>query len=352
MVGMQVDPRRNGLNTVRLALAASVLVWHSFRLTGQSVPYPNGGIFYGSFGVDGFFVISGLLLAGSYLHRPGILRFLRNRALRIMPGFWVCLVVVAVGFAPLALLIRHGDFSGLVQGPDTAWRYVLANLTTRMQQWSVAGTPSGTHFDGYWNGSLWTLSWELLAYLVLAVLGLVGLLKRRLLMLVATLGLWAVHAADTFNVIPHNYWVHTGSRLGFMFGLGVLLHLYGSKIPRSLLMTVVASVVLAASTLLPTYSVLGGPALAYLVIRVGIALSAPRWWLRDRDISYGLYIYAFPVQQTLVLLGADVLPVPAFALLSLVCVVPFAAASWFMVERPALQLKRRDRRVSLADQRS
>ena len=350
LVGMQVDPRRNGLNTVRLALAASVLVWHSFRLTGRSVSYPHGGVFFGTFGVDGFFVISGLLLAGSYLHRPGVLRFLRNRALRILPGFWVCLVVVALGFAPLALLVRHGDFSGLVQGPDPAWRYVLVNVTTRMQQWSVAGTPEGTHYDGYWNGSLWTLSWEVVAYLVLAVLGLVGLLKRRLVMAVATLGLWAVHAADTFDVIPHNYWVHTGSRLGLMFGLGVLLHLYGAKIPRNRVLTVVAVVVLAVSTLLPTYSVLGAPALAYLVIRVGIALSAPRWWLRDRDVSYGLYIYTFPVQQSLVLLGAAALPVPAFALVSLAAALPFAMASWFLVERPALHLKRRERRRSVAAQ--
>jgi peptidoglycan/LPS O-acetylase OafA/YrhL len=349
-VGMQVDPRRNGLNTVRLVLAASVLVWHSFRLTGREVPYPHGGIFFGSFGVDGFFVISGLLLSGSYLHRPDLWVFLRNRALRILPGFWVCLVVVAFGFAPLALLIQGGAFSGLMHGSDPAWRYVLVNIATRMQQWSVANTPAHTHYDGYWDGSLWTLSWEMIAYLCLAALGVVGLLRRRVAMIVATAGLWALHIADTYELIPHNYWVSTGSRLGLMFALGVLLHLFGPKIPRTALLTVIAAVVLAVSTLLPTYSVLGAPALAYLVVTVGIALSAPRWWLRDRDISYGLYIYTFPVQQTLVLLGAAVLPVPLFALLSLVSAVPFAAASWFGIERPALGLKRRNRQKSVAAQ--
>ena len=349
-VGMQVDPRRNGLNTVRLALAASVLVWHSFRLTGRDVAYPHGGIFIGTVGVDGFFVISGLLLSGSYLHRPDIVTFLRNRALRILPGFWACLVVVAFGFAPLAALVRGESLSALLSGPESAWRYVLVNLTTRIQQWSVAGTPTGTDYDGIWNGSLWTLSWEMIAYLSLGALGVVGLLKRRAVMAPATLGLWVLHAADSFDVIPHNYWVHTGSRLGLMFALGVCLHLFGAKIPRGPLVTGVMLVVLAVSTVLPTYSVLGAPALAYLVVRAGIALSAPRWWLRDRDFSYGLYIYAFPVQQTLVILGADVVPVAGFALLSMIAVLPVAAASWFLVERRALQLKRRARPRSVADQ--
>ncbi len=336
-----VDPRANTLNFVRLLLAASVVVWHAYPLHGREFPWPWAAQLAGNAGVDGFFAISGFLLAGSWLHKPHLLTYAANRALRILPAFWVCLVVVAAGFAPLSLLIQGQDPAAVLSGPHSAFAYVLGNADLSIGIHDVAGTPAGVPFDGVWNGSLWTLRWEALAYVGLAVLGLLGVLRRRRLVLALLVGLWLVGVGLALGVVPDGYWVSNGARLGLMFVAGAAVQLYADRLPASRWAAAGAAALVLVSPVLVDYRVLGGPALAYLVIWLGGAVRSPRLRLADRDISYGLYIYAFPVQQTLVLLGTAALPPLVAALLALVATVPLAAASWVLVERPALRLKSR-----------
>lgn len=336
-----VDPRANTLNFVRLLLAASVVVWHAYPLNGHAFPWPWAAQLAGNAGVDGFFAISGFLLAGSWLHKPHLLTYAANRVLRIIPAFWVCLVVVAAGFAPLALLLEGGDPADAFTGPHSAGAYVLQNLDLSIDVHDVAGTPATVPFDGVWNGSLWTLRWEAFAYVCLAVLGVLGLLRRRLLVLALLVGLWLVGVGLALGVVPDGYWVSTGARLGLMFVAGAVLQLYSDRIPAGRWFAAGAAVLVVVSPVLVDYRILGGPALAYLVIWLGGAIRSPRLRLADRDISYGLYIYAFPVQQLLVILGTAALPPLVTAALALAATVPLAAASWVLVERPALRLKSR-----------
>ncbi|MCV2396357.1 acyltransferase [Actinotalea sp. M2MS4P-6] len=336
-----VDPRANALNSVRLMLAASVLVWHAYRLNGH--PWPNAWTesFAGMFGVDGFFAISGFLLAGSWLHNPKLVSYFRNRILRIMPAFWMCLVVVAFGFAPFAMLLDGRPVSDVLVGEHSAVHYVLVNLPLQMQFWDVAGTPAGVPYDGVWNGSLWTLKWEALAYVGLAALGVAGLVRRRMVPLALLVLTWFVIVGQTYGVVPANYWLDNGARLGFMFLAGMVLQLYGDRISASPVLVGVAVVLFAVSPVLPNYEIIAGLPLAYLVIWVGGRLKDPRLRLTDRDISYGLYIYAFPVQQSLVLLGSPGWNPWLAALVALALAVPLAVLSWVLVERPALRLKKR-----------
>lgn len=340
-VAALVDPRANTLNFVRLLLAGSVVFWHAYPLNGHEFPWPWAAQLAGSFGVDGFFAISGFLLAGSWLHKPHLLTYAANRVLRIVPAFWVCLVVVALGFAPLALLLQGEDPAGIVTGSPSAGAYLLHNVDLSIDVHDVAGTPATVPFDGVWNGSLWTLRWEAFAYVGLAALGVLGLLRRRAVSLVLLAGLWLVGVGLALGVVPDGYWVSTGARLGLMFVAGMVVQLYADRLPAHPGFAAAAAALVLVSPVLVDYRVLGGPALAYLVIWLGGAIRSPRLRLADRDISYGLYIYAFPVQQTLVLLGADALPPLVSGLLALVATVPVAAASWVLVERPALRLKRR-----------
>jgi peptidoglycan/LPS O-acetylase OafA/YrhL len=96
--------------------------------------------------------------------------------------------------------------------------------------------------------------------------------------------------------------------------------------------------IVLAAAFLPDYRLVAAFPLTYLLIIIAAGIRSPRLQLRN-DISYGLYVYAFPVQQSLAMLGLWQLGVPAFAVLSAAATVPFAAASWFGVERYALKLK-------------
>ncbi|MCL3861296.1 acyltransferase [Actinotalea sp. K2] len=336
-----VDPRANTLNFVRLILAGSVVFWHAYPLNGHPFPWEGGRQIAGSIGVDGFFAISGFLLAGSWLHKPHIATYAKNRLLRIMPAFWVCLLVVGFGFAPLAALAQGGSVGQVLDGPHSALQYVLRNSALTIQFHDVAGTPADVPLSGVWNGSLWTLRWEALAYVGLAALGLLGILRHRAAVL-ALLGLlWLATIGLAADVLPQNYWLVNGTRLGLMFVAGMVLHLYGDRITSRWWLAAVCTALLVASPLLPDYRILAGPAVAYLVIWSGGRITDPRLRLTDRDISYGLYIYAFPIQQALVIAGSAALPPLVAAVLAIALTVPLAVASWVLVERPALRLKYR-----------
>jgi peptidoglycan/LPS O-acetylase OafA/YrhL len=99
-------------------------------------------------------------------------------------------------------------------------------------------------------------------------------------------------------------------------------------------------VVVLAATLLPNYRVLAALPLAYAVIVTGALIHDKRLRLRT-DLSYGVYVYAWPVQQLLVISGLAVLTPVVFALIATVVTVPLAAISWFVVEKPAISLKSR-----------
>ena len=236
--------------------------------------------------------------------------------------------------------MTHRSVAELFQGPQSSWNYVWHNAFLRITQRGISGTPAGVPFDGVWNGSLWTLFWEAIAYVCLPILGLLGLLKRRSVVLGLLAGTWLLNLGVAYHLLPPNYFLVQGSRLGLMFLCGMALHLYGAQISSRRSAVVAALAILIAAPLLHDYRILGAPALAYLVIWTGASIRRPVLELRNRDISYGMYIYAFTVQQMLVLAGLRDLPAPVFAVIATAATVPLALASWFLVERPMLRLKR------------
>ncbi len=99
------------------------------------------------------------------------------RARRILPGLWVCLLVTAFVIAPLG--VWSAGQPSLSLGGRVG--YVLGNASTWASVLSIDGGPQGIPWPGTWNGSLWSLGHEAVCYLVVAALGVFGLLRRRLL---------------------------------------------------------------------------------------------------------------------------------------------------------------------------
>src|SRR6478752_3259915 len=166
---VELDVRNNSLNLIRLGLALLVLVAHGYYLSGVGTGPSFQGENLGGWAVLGFFTISGYLITASRFANP-LGRYLVLRVARIYPAFVVCLVVTAGVFAPVAWAAEGRDWSGFFATPTTPPAYVLENLALRINAYDVAGTPSAVPYPGAWNGSLWTLYFEFLCYLLIVLL--------------------------------------------------------------------------------------------------------------------------------------------------------------------------------------
>jgi peptidoglycan/LPS O-acetylase OafA/YrhL len=340
-LGQVFDPRRNALNAIRLALAAVVILWHSFPLTGRMPPAVTYQLL-GMVPVDGFFVLSGFLITSSWLSHLRLRDYLVARALRLLPGLYVCLVVTAFVIAPIGVAIQGGSAAKLLLSAGPI-EYVLKNSAVAYLQFNVGGTPRGLPISGLWNGSLWSLIYELGCYLAVAGLGVIGLARRR--WLPAALLALAVFGATLLPPLTAWNWTipQLAARSAIMFTAGVLLYHFRDVIPARWSLVAVSVVIVAAAGLLPDYRVVAAVPLAYAVIVSGALIHNKRLRLRT-DLSYGVYIYAFPTQQLLVICGLVSLNPLVFFVLSTIATLPLAALSWFLVEKRAMSLKSRLKR--------
>lgn len=327
------DPRRNSLNALRLLFAVLVIVSHTWPIGGFG-PDPRWGDFsIGIWAVAGFFAVSGWLIIGSRLD-SALGSYLWRRFLRIYPGFLVCLAVVGFGFAALGQALGGGAYGVL----DSA-RYVGANSLLVMLEARVGDTPSGVPYPAAWNGSLWTLSLEAICYLLVGlIVSLVAVRWLRASMVVCLVGFSAVELGIGAG-LPTPEVLHLLATLAPFFFAGAVLFLHRDRVPVSLPLAALCLAACVAVVVTGSNGVLLAVPLAYLVLWLGVRLPLQAVGARN-DISYGVYIYAFPVQQILAILGVQRAGPAVFALASVLASLPFAALSWFAVERPARRLRR------------
>ena len=353
-IGIALDPKRNSLNFLRLVLAFSVVYAHACDLGWFGLHDVDvNGTQLGAIAVYGFFGISGYLIAGS-ASRNNVGRYLWQRFLRIFPAFWVCLVVTGFVLGAIALAIDPVPHCGFVcylklhPGP---FSFVYSNALLKMNQTAVAGAQVNLA-----NGSLWTLVFEFLCYLLLAALSFFGVMRHRGWVALITLGIFAALLVTTlvpslnsmFNVernfIPMDFMV-----LSLPFLAGTLIYLYRERVPDSALLAIVCIIAFVATLHLPTYgypptlrltpSSFGVFLIAYPLLWLGAHL--PFSWIGSKnDYSYGVYIYAFPLTQLLISLGAQQIGFWPFMLLTASVTLAFAVASWWLVEKHALRLKK------------
>lgn len=308
-------------------------------------------------GVDGFFAISGFLITASWLSNPRVREYLAARALRILPGFYVCLIVTAFVFAPLSVAIQGGSALKLVLS-GAPLEYVVANSAVAWLKFDVGGTPHGIPNSGVWDSPLWSLIWEVMCYLVVALIGVVGLANRRwvspAILALATLGAMTLPGMQFPAVLNHpegdvrTALFFLACRTAVMFAAGALLYQWRDVIPARWWLVAVCFVIVIAAGQLPDYRVVGALPLAYAVVVSGSLVQHRLLQLRT-DLSYGMYIYAYPVQQLLIICGVLALTPILFCLVVAATTVPLAAASWFLIERPAKRLKSRFKRTNLQD---
>lgn len=330
--------RRNSLNLFRLILAALVLYAHAYYIAGVEGSPGFNGENLGGWAVAGFFVLSGFLITRSRF-RTSAGAYLLHRVARIFPAFLVCLVLTAFVFAPIALILQQGGLAGFLSTPVTPFQYVWGNITLYVHQYTIGVTLADVPYPGVWNGSLWTLYFEFLCYIVTWVLGAFAIYRRSIvavaLIWAATVAvravtvLWTTAGLDgDFVQFVRLFSFFAGGALAYMvinrWGLSRTLGLAG--IPVAALLMVFVPVIGGQ---------LAGPILAYALLTLATLIPQPRW-IASNDVSYGFYIYAWPVQQLVFVAGGMAFGFPAYIGITVVVTFALAWASWVFVERPAM----------------
>lgn len=330
------DPRRNSLDLLRLLFAALVAVSHGIVMHTGSQPW-FGSSNLGDFGLDGFFILSGFLVTRSFCTLGSPARYLWHRFLRIMPGFWVCLAVTALLAAPVAALLQGLPATTPFTSEPSALQYLLGNAALVITRYDIAGilahNPNGDSF----NGALWTLAFEAGCYLVVLLLGIAGILARRRWVVPALAAVLTVLTILQEAGVPA---LINGriTRLGLVFLLGATAYLYARRIPINAGLGLAALGAFVASiALFDDYRVLGAAPFTYLIVWAGTRFPWP--CSMRADLSYGIYIYHWPLFQLLVLTGLGTLPTAAFVPIGLAVVLLPAAVSWYLIEKPALRHK-------------
>jgi peptidoglycan/LPS O-acetylase OafA/YrhL len=335
----------NSFDVLRLFAALLVVYGHAYPLTGANAPQFMGNTVQ-AIGVKIFFIISGYLIVGSWARDPHIVRFAQRRAFRILPGLAVVVAISALVLGPLITALPLNEYLASSQV-----RSYFSNIAFK-PQYDLPGVFTANPYPVAVNGSLWSLPAEVAMYVIGPLAFFLGgrlLQSPRAGVTCATLALTAL-AIWFVRISPPGATpvVYGSSVLSFLdvapyFLIGSLYSVHGWD--RKLDVGTACAAWVALTLLQPSgiwaeialYLVL-----PYAILSLGTRPTRFGSWLSARgDISYGVYLYGFPLQQMVAaLLPAGRAPLMN-AVLTLLPLLTAASLSWVLVERPMLRFKPR-----------
>lgn len=278
--------KHNNFDAIRLLAALAVMVSHAFALSGRPEPRPYAGLTLGTFAVFVFFAISGYLIATSWRNDPDIRRYIARRMLRLAPAY-----IIVVSLTEVFMRVRG-----------------IESFHMNPLPWV--------------NGSLWTITLEVQCYLLFMALAATTR-HGGLAMVAAVLYL----GKDTY------FEMFAG-----IFALAALISDYPMLRKRIATLTLVALGLLLILLGQIYYGIV------FILVPLVIAVGNASWSLlreagRYGDYSYGVYLYAFPIQQIVVMTLGPQQPYMLLLSLAIATTLLFAWLSWRYIEQPALELK-------------
>jgi len=294
-----------------------------------------------------FFALSGFLITASAM-RLSLGNFIVNRGLRILPALIVEVLLSAIVLGAIFTTLPLSEYFR----SEGFWRY-FGNIAGFVSLRLPGVYDMNPHHAV--NMSLWTIPYEIGCYVVIAALIVSRCLHKPKTVLalcgafsVGAIGLYLINPGfvSTSELDPRNIFVGAGSRLFISFLLGIAIYLYRFDISYShrtaaaclLLCLTVAAVGPLPGALL---NILVTPALAYLTVYLGVSDLPELPLFRRGDYSYGIYLYGFPLQQTIFTLWPDNRAASILFVVSVPVITAFAMLSWHAIERPILALRRR-----------
>jgi len=338
--------RENNFNLIRALAAVAVLVSHAYPIAlGPDAAQPLRaltGYSLGSISVYAFFVISGFLIAQSYERTPTRTRFVLARFLRLWPGLIVSILAVAFVLGPIVTTLPAGEF--LTHSETLS--FVVRNITLLSVQYDLPGVYQTQPYTDI-EGSIWTLLYEVLCYVGVFALGVLGLLRRKTAMVVVCVVYLGIYLGVPVSGMTLHPKITTLITLSLPFAVGTAFYVWRAHLPLSIagVLVLAGLAALSKGTMLytPVFSIALGYAVFWAAYIPGGVLRA---YNRLGDYSYGIYIYAFPLQGFAVWLWGPQTPLVNMALSLPMVLIP-SVLSWHYIEKPALTF-RRPRRERLA----
>ncbi|HEY2703788.1 MAG TPA: acyltransferase, partial [Candidatus Dormibacteraeota bacterium] len=335
--GRSADVWRNNFTLIRVLAAAAVIFDHSYRLTGSAPPLTRflGYTDIGTLAVCAFFVVSGHLLLGSWRADPRPLLFALKRFLRIVPGstFAVLLALLVIG--PLMTSRSMGTYFHATETRDYLW-----NLVFFYQQYDLPGVFT-RNVAAAVNGSTWTLAYEITLYCAMPLIAFLLLRRWRwvgaALLLVAVTLPWDRYVTFIPVEILQPRYLAPFARY---FVVGAILYAFRDRVPMRWYVGVGLGAILLSSYGHPWAPWVSNVVLPYEVVYLAQLRMPIGAVLQRRDPSYGMYLLAFPIQQSVLsLAGGHLHPLVLFAV-STPVTVALALVSWHLVEAPAMRFRR------------
>lgn len=337
-IGDVAAGRDNNFNLIRAIAAFAVLVSHAHPIAlGAGTEEPLKaltGHSLGSLAVFAFFILSGFLITASYERRKSWADFVAARVLRLMPGLVVSLLLVMFVLGPLVTSLSLGEYLTNTK----TWTFLARNTALIQPQYSLPGVFRTNPLPSV-EGSIWTLFYEAACYVGVFVAGVIGLLARPKWFTGAALTFIALWVAKSWAEVSIFYQVDQLIRLGVPFVVGMLIWVWRDVIVLRwwIMVGLVGVTALLGPT--PLYDLALVSTLAYALFWLGyVPTGRVRAYNQFGDYSYGIYIYAFPVQGLVVwMLGAQT-PLTNILWSIPLTVIP-AILSWHLIERPALNAR-------------
>lgn len=347
----------NNFDFLRFLAAMFVIISHSFAIKGMKEP-GVGSLSLGGLGVMIFFVLSGYLITKSLITSKNIIQFYWNRFLRIIPAliFLSLFIILIIGALSTTL-----DLADYFSSKET-WQYMWYCVTLFRYHDQIPSVFESNPFPSAINGSLWTLRYEVAIYLIVGMIGLFKKLKKpAFFVCLFILSVFCTIIFSIYNdlfissitphvpniiialIIEYNNIFYAMSMFSSYFLCGSLFHFYQDKIqftiPKLLFFTIIfiLSLFIGYSHLLFLCSV------PYLLLHLGnIKNKYLNNFSAKGDFSYGLYIFAFPIQQLIIYYTNNNISIEIFIVLASIFTLIMSYISWHLIEKKALEYKKID----------
>lgn len=340
---------KNNFDFLRLIFALFVVIAHSYPLSGNNVSnqwickLTNNQIELSSIGLNGFFVLSGFLIYQSLERSTSYFNYFWKRILRIFPALIVVLLLTLF----LSPIIYDSSISFFLN--KDVYTYFFRNISLYHMQFEIEGIFDKNPYPSAINGSLWTIPYEFTLYIFLSFfLFIRNAIYRKSLILVTFIIMYIgilFYTEELSRTAVFDIGFLHLFNLGIFFVGGAVLasikfDTIFTNIKMKYFILLLLFIIILFTIKLEIYSSLKYLFLTLFILTFGLMSSYPINKLsKIGDFSYGIYIYSFPIQQTLMYyFGFSTVKLIFY---SVFFSIIFGVLSWFFVEKKVLTLKNR-----------
>ena len=332
--------RQNNFDILRFYFAFIVVIGHLIEISGVREFQPYGVFFDTNTSVTAFFVISGFLIAKSYLKSDSLKQYFKKRAARILPAYLVVVVFFALIFSLHSNLSLVSYFSHA-----ELYKYLISNLSfMNFIQPCLPGVFEQTGINCDVNGALWTLKIEVAFYLsVPVIIYFLEKTKRKWILLSAlyiSSIIYETVLIHISNTTGNNLYLMLSRQLpGFIsyFASGIAIYYYYDRFLQFKTPALVLGIALILIEKWMELSFFTPAALAFIVFFFAFSFKSFNGFAKFGDFSYGIYILHCPIIKYFTSIGAFNTYNPYIvSLLVILCVIVLSVASWYFIEKPAL----------------